>query len=860
MDKTLLVVDGSSYLFRAYYALPDLRNAAHHPTGAILGVITMLSKVRRDYPCLYGVCVFDAPGRDSFRHTLYQAYKANRRSTPPDLLQQCTPILRIVQQLGWPCIQIPNVEADDVIGTLCTQAYAAGYSCIISSGDKDFAQLVNDKITLVNPMTQDVLDVTGVQKKFGVPPTNMVDYLTLVGDRSDNIPGIEGVGPKTAAKWLTTYGNLEALYLHAEHLSGKAANNVRNNKAWLDTARQLITIQCDTALPHTFTDFLLQAENEEALAQEYTFFGFQQLLQKLSPPTATIAARLDISQHTIESAAQLDAFLLAIQPAGYIFFDMVAHGATVISWSLCLPQGPVTVIPATHTHHLALHRWLSSTKIAKIVHDGKSILHLLDKQQLTIEGIVHDTLLQSYVLQSTASHQLMAQAKRCGLASDLTAPWVDPHNEQHACFRAHILRTIHHHNVAELTKYTRLLFVYESIELPLMRVLFRIEKAGIRIDRDVLQQKSIVLTKQVAQLESQAYALAGEVLNLNSPKQLKTILFEKMGLRPTKKTPAGKASTDEDVLSVFAETNEFAKLVLEHRTLTKVLNTYVDKLPRMADATTQRIHTTFLQTGTSTGRLASLDPNLQNIPIRQHRDIRQAFVARPQAALICVDYSQIELRILAHLCEDPQLCWAFGHGQDIHATTAAQIFHTTVEQVSADQRRFAKTINFGLVYGMSAFGLSKQLHVTREQAQEFMLRYFEKFPTVLAYLETVKVTAREKGYVETLFGRRLWLPDICHKTLSKRQAAERVAINAPMQGSAADLIKMAMICIEQWLENSAPETAMVLQVHDELIFETPLSAARDVAAKIAHIMSHVTELRVPLVVNIGIGSNWDEAH
>ncbi|MDP2808739.1 MAG: DNA polymerase I [Rhodocyclaceae bacterium] len=924
---TLLLVDGSSYLYRAFHALPDLRTAAGEPTGAIRGVLSMLRVLEADYKSDFRAVVFDAKGK-TFRDDWYPDYKAHRPSMPEDLVAQIEPLHQCIRAAGWPLLMIDGVEADDVIGTLSQQAARAGIDCVISTGDKDLAQLVNPHVTLVNTMSAEKLDQAGVLAKFGVPPERIVDYLALVGDTTDNVPGVAKVGPKTAVKWLDAWGSLDAIVAHANEIGGAVGENLRKHLDFLPLGVKLVTVVCDVPLPQAVTDLAPQATDTEKLAELYARLEFKGWLRDLKegkktgktgdrprfsasiavsptpafenrglPVFSTAAAEPDRSGYEcILDAVHLEAWLARLDAAELVSLDTETTGldpmqARLVGISFAIAEadaihaaylplghgyaGAPTQLPCAET--LArLKPWLESARHAKLGQHLKYDRHVFANHGLRLAGIVEDTLLQSYVLESDQPHDLGSLAARhCGLstisydavtgkgANRISFAQVDvARAAEYAAEDADVTLRVHQVLRPQLAAEPELESLYRDLELPVAEVLFRIERNGVLIDAATLAQQSDELGRKIMALEAEAQQLAGQPFNLNSPKQLAEILFNRQGLPVVKKTPSGGPSTDEEVLEKLAEDYPLPKKILEHRSLAKLKNTYTDKLPKMINVATGRVHTSFAQAVAVTGRLASSDPNLQNIPIRspEGRRIRSAFIAPPAHRILSADYSQIELRIMAHLSDDPRLLEAFAQGEDVHRATAAEIFGLTPIEISSEQRRAAKVINFGLIYGMSAFGLAKQLGVDRTAAGAYMDRYFARYPGVARYMEETRAIARDKGYVETVFGRRLWLPEIKSSNAGRRQGAERAAINAPMQGTAADLIKRAMLAVQGWLDTQQLQTLLVLQVHDELVLEVPDAELEAVREALPKLMGGVAQLKVPLLVEVGVGANWDAAH
>ncbi|MEY3580879.1 MAG: polymerase [Pseudomonadota bacterium] len=921
MNKTLLLVDGSSYLYRAFHAMPDLRNAEGAPTGAIYGMINMLRRLRQDYSAAYIACVFDAKGK-TFRDDLYPEYKANRASMPEDLVLQIEPIHEVVRALGWPILMIEGIEADDVIGTLSVQATQAGLSTVISTGDKDLAQLVNDNVTLINTMSNEKLDRAGVIAKFGVPPERIVDYLTLVGDTVDNVPGVEKVGPKTAVKWLTQYDSLDGVVSHASDIGGVVGENLRKTLDWLPQARTLVTVKCDcdlSAQMQSISETLnQQEENTEAMRAFFSRMGFRTWLRELNAEN-TADKNASVSSATespINSDGEQQAALFAVAPVE-THYELVLTQEQLTKWcaiveqaeltavdtettsldamqaqlvgiSLCVEAGTAAYIPVAHQYPgvaeqlsradvlAALKPWLENDAKAKVGQHLKYDSHVFANHGIQVQGISQDTLLESYVLESHKKHDMDSLSLRwlnrktisyeeiCGKgASQIGFEEVSLETAlNYAAEDADVTLQLHQAMWPRLESNDKLRFIYEKIELPVSRVLQQVERNGVLIDSDLLAKQSAEIGQRLLEIEKQAHELAGQPFNLNSPKQLGEIFFDKLKLPVVKKTPSGSPSTDEEVLQKLAEDYPLPKVLLEYRSLAKLKSTYTDKLPKMVNAATGRVHTNYGQAIAVTGRLSSNDPNLQNIPIRtaEGRRIREAFIAPAGSVIVSADYSQIELRIMAHLSGDENMLRAFAAGEDIHRATAAEIFGLALSEVSSEQRRYAKVINFGLMYGMSAFGLAGNLGIERSAAQMYMEKYFTRFSGVKQFMDDVRQQAKSQGYVETVFGRRLWLPEINSPNGPRRQGAERAAINAPMQGTAADLIKLAMIDVQKWLTASQMKTLMVMQVHDELVLEVPENELALVKEKLPALMAEVAQLKVPLLAEVGVGPNWDQAH
>jgi DNA polymerase-1 len=895
-DADLVLVDGSSYLYRAFHALPRLSTSRGEPTGALHGVLTMLAKLVRENPSARIGVVFDAPGR-TFRDDLYEEYKANRPPMPEELRPQVEPLVDAVRSMGLPLLRIDGVEADDVIGTLCRQAAARGLDVLVSTSDKDMAQLVDDHVTLVNTMTDSVLDRDGVKAKFDVFPEQIIDYLGLVGDSSDNIPGVPRVGPKTAAKWLNEYGDADNIVEHAADIGGKVGESLREHLGQLDLSRELATIRLDVDLPVTLDDLEPGAADVDALRDLYARFELRTLLRQLDeeagkPPPAKRAASADYD--IVLDWGAFDAWLDRILKAELVAVDTETTSldymaAEVVGLSLCVEPGHAAYIPVAHDYPDApkqlpreevlkkLREFLESPEHAKVGHHLKYDAHVLARHGIHLAGMRFDTMLESYVLNSVATRHDMDSTARLYLGVD-TIHYEDVAGKgakqltfnqvgldaagPYAAEDADVTMRLHRCLWPKLGDTGSLREVYTGIEQPLVPVLLDMEETGVLIDEKMLAKQSKELSKKMAELESQAHELAGGPFNLGSPKQLQEILFEKLELPVLRKTPKGQPSTAEDVLAELAADYELPRVIIDYRGVSKLKSTYTDKLPLQISGATGRVHTSYHQAVAATGRLSSTDPNLQNIPIRtpEGRRIRQAFVAPEGSVLLAADYSQIELRIMAHLSGDEGLCEAFAQDEDVHRATAAEVFGVALGEVTPDQRRSAKAINFGLMYGMSAFGLGKQLGIPRGQAQEYVDLYFERYPRVKAFMDRTRAEAGDKGYVETVFGRRLYLPDINASNSQRRQYAERSAINAPMQGTAADIIKRAMIRVHDWLAGDKVDARMIMQVHDELVFETAEGDAERVRQNVTEIMCAAAELSVALKVEAGTGRNWDEAH
>ncbi|GJG96546.1 DNA polymerase I [Cupriavidus pauculus] len=929
--KTLLLVDGSSYLYRAYHALPDLRNGEGLPTGAIYGMINMLRKLRNDYPAQYIACVFDAKGK-TFRDTLYPAYKEHRPSMPEDLARQIEPIHEAVRALGWPIVVVEGVEADDVIGTLACEATRQGVRTVVSTGDKDLAQLVNDSVTLVNTMSGEILDPPGVVAKFGVPPERIVDYLSLIGDAVDNVPGVPKVGPKTAVKWLTEYGTLDSIMTGASGIKGVVGENLRNTLDWLPRARELVTVKTDCELDAVadFQSLHGLDEDKEQLIAFFQRYGFKTWLREATgealPNARAAAARAtpkdaqgglfdaepapsadqpaadvppaEIRYETVITEAALDAWLKKLLDAPIVAVDTETTSldpmmAELVGISVSVEPGEAAYIPVAHRgpdvagaeNHGQLSReyvldtlraWLEDPSRPKLGQHLKYDAHVFMNHGITLRGIAHDTMLESYVLASYRNHGMDSLAERllnlktityeevCGKgASQIGFDQIDLQRAtEYAAEDADVTLRLHRKMLPQLEAAEGLNYVYGQIEIPVSVVLQKIERNGVLIDADKLAAQSTDLGQRMMEAERAAHEAAGQPFNLGSPKQIGEILFNQMKLPVVKKTASGAPSTDEEVLQKLAEDYPLPKLLLDYRGLSKLKSTYTDKLPKMVNPKTGRVHTSYGQATAVTGRLASTEPNLQNIPVRteEGRRIREAFIAGPGNVIVSADYSQIELRIMAHISGDDNLLRAFANGEDIHRATAGEIFGVEREAVTSEQRRYAKVINFGLIYGMSAFGLASNLGIEREAAKHYIDRYFMRYPGVANYMEETRQRARDQGYVETVFGRRLWLPDIRGGNGPRRQAAERAAINAPMQGTAADLIKLSMIAVQDWIEGDKLGSRQIMQVHDELVLEVPQAEFELVKVKLPELMCGVATLNVPLVAEVGSGTNWEEAH
>jgi DNA polymerase-1 len=921
--RKLILVDGSGYLYRAFHALPPLTNSHGEPTGAVLGVLNMINKMVKEEAPERMAVVFDAPGR-TFRDDLFDQYKAHRAPMPDDLRAQVQPLYDTVEAMGLPLLRVTGVEADDVIGTLARQGAEEGFQVLISTGDKDMAQLVGPGVELLNTMSNSRLNRDSVKAKFDVYPEQIVDYLALVGDSSDNIPGVTGVGPKTAAKWLNQYQTLDALIAHAAEISGKVGENLRGELTILELSRKLATIDTTLKLDLSVEQLMTGAPNVPRLRELYTRLELRSLLRALGPEaapaadggsvqvevvvaesaapggtvvTAAVAVLVTPRQreyHKIVSEEAFEQWLEKLKAAPLISFDTETDSldymqARIVGVAFAVSAGEAAYVPLGHDYAGAPHQ-LDSAKVlnalkpiledatkAKLGHHLKYDSHILANHQIALNGHRFDSMLESYVLNSVATrHDMDSTAQRyLGVqtipfeevagkgAKQITFNQVDVDRAaEYSAEDADITLQLHQALWPQIEAIPALRSVYEEIEQPLVAVLFRMERTGVLVDRDLLKAQSSELAARMLELQSLAHAEAGGVFNVDSPKQLQEILFGKLGIPVIRKTPTGQPSTAEDVLEELAESYALPKLILEYRGVAKLKSTYTDNLPLQIEAATGRIHTSYHQAVAATGRLSSQDPNLQNIPIRtkEGRRIRQAFIAPPGHSLVAADYSQIELRIMAHLSADASLLRAFAEDRDVHQATAAEVFGVAADQVSSDQRRSAKAINFGLMYGMSAFGLARQLGIPRGDAQKYMDLYFERYPGVKRYMQETRQQAREAGFVETVFGRRLYLPEIQSRNAALRQYAERSAINAPMQGTAADIIKRAMIAVDAWLQTSRAPARLIMQVHDELVLEVADEAVQSLVGQLRTHMIHAAELAVPLKVDVGVGRNWDEAH
>ena len=918
----LLLVDGSSFLYRAYHALPDLRGPEGQPTGAVHGIVAMMKKLREDIGAEHAACVFDAKG-PTFRDEWYAEYKAQRAPMPDDLRAQIEPIHEVVRLLGWPVLEVPGIEADDAIGTLARLGAASGHQVVVATGDKDLAQLVTPDVSLINTMAKppERLDEAGVLAKFGVPPDRIIDYLTLMGDTVDNVPGVEKVGPKTAAKWIAEHGSLDGVMANADKIKGVAGENLRKALDWLPMGRKLVTVRCDCDLDGhvpgwpALEALALKPVDESGLAGFYGRYGFKTWLKELSgelpaPKAKTAAAAaaaaaeapaapapsaapLERHYETVLSWEQLDVWLARLEAAPLTALDTETDSldgmqARIVGISFAVEPGKAAYIPLRHEGPDApeqlpldavlarLKPWLEDASKKKLGQNIKYDCHVFMNHGIAVAGYAHDTMLQSYVLEAHKTHGLSALAERHLGRSGI--------NYEDLCGKGAHQIPFAQVDVARATEYSGedsemcvqlselllpqiqaeagLNFVYEQIELPTSTALARVERTGVLIDASRLQAQSHELAQRLVALEQQAYEIAGQPFNMGSPKQIGEILFNKLGLPVVKKTATGAPSTDEEVLDKLAQDYPLPAKILEYRGLAKLKSTYTDKLPLMINPATGRVHTTYAQAVTVTGRLSSNEPNLQNIPIRtaEGRKVREAFIAPPGHCIVSADYSQIELRIMAHISEDPGLLRAFQEGQDVHRATASEVFGVPLDEVTSEQRRYAKTINFGLIYGMGAFGLAQSLGIEQKAAKDYIDRYFTRFAGVKRYMDETKSRAAELGYVETLFGRRIYLPEIKGGNGPRRAGAERQSINAPMQGTAADLIKLAMVAVQNELDARGLATRIIMQVHDELVFEVPAAELDWIKTEVPRLMAGVAQLKVPLLAEVGVGANWDEAH
>ena len=892
-DNLLILVDGSSYLYRAFYAVPNLTNAKGEPTGAIYGVLNMLRSLIGEFESKYIAVVFDAKG-PTFRHHMYKEYKAHRPPMPDELQQQIKPLHQIIQAMHIPLLCVPGVEADDVIGTLANHATDAGLKTLISTGDKDMAQLVNDKVTLINTMNNTLLNSDSVVTKFGVAPNQIIDYLSLIGDTSDNIPGVPKVGPKTAVKWLDQYKSLDAIMQSAEKFGGKVGENLRATLPQLPLSKELVTIKCDVELPYKLADLTQGQADHDTLCSLFSNYDFKSWLRELEHDDPEPVKKTDKNYQVIFTQEAFDSLIKVLSSATLFAFDTETTSldymnAEIVGVSFSIKENEAYYIPVAHDYpgapkqldrdHVlkSLKPLLECNEHKKVGQNLKYDKEVLANYAINLQGIAFDTMLESYVLNSTGTRHDMDSLALKYLAhttinfEDIAGKGVKQLSFNqididvagpYAAEDADITLQLHNMIWPSIEKDEKLKFIFENIELPLLDVLVGIERTGVKINSDLLQKQSHKLASRILKLEEEAYQIADAKFNLASPKQLQAIFFEQLGLPVIKKTPKGQPSTAEEVLRDLALEYELPKVILEHRSLSKLKSTYTDRLPEDVNQNTGRVHTSYHQAVAGTGRLSSSTPNLQNIPIRteEGRLIRQAFIVPKGYQLISADYSQVELRIMAHLSKDEGLLDAFAKGLDVHKATAAQVFSVSIENVTTEQRRKSKAINFGLIYGMSAFGLAKQIGVERQAAQAYMDSYFEQYPGVLKYMETTRSQAHEKGFVETLFGRRLHLPEINSKNVMRQKASERAAINAPMQGTAADIIKIAMVNVQNWLKSSKNDARIIMQVHDELVIEAKSSEVDVVRNKVCELMSSAAELDIPLVVDAGVGYNWDEAH
>ncbi|MDH5435695.1 MAG: DNA polymerase I [Gammaproteobacteria bacterium] len=894
--KRLVLIDGSSYLYRAFYAMPGLTNSRGQPTGAVYGVINMIRKLLADEsPELFAV-VFDAKGK-TFRDELYKEYKANRPPMPGDLRSQIKPLYEIIEAMGLPLISIEGVEADDVIGTLVVQAKQQGIESLVSTGDKDMAQLVDEHVTLMDTMQGTVSDPEGVQKKFGVPPDRIIDYLSLIGDTSDNVPGVPKVGPKTAVKWLDEYGSLDGVMENADSIKGKVGENLRATLEQLPLSRTLVTIKTDVDFDLTPDQLHIKPADNEKLKSLFQQMEFKSWLDAIiSEKDATEAVKQEINTHykTVLTKKEFDSWLKKIEMADLFAVDLETTSldymqAEIVGLSFSVKAGEAVYIPVAHDYEnapaqldrdvilSALKPVLENNNKLKTGHNLKYDMSVLANYGITLRGVAYDSMLESYVIDSTATRHDMDSCaiKYLGIKTikyedvagkgakqitfnNVTLEEAGPY----AAEDADISLRLHEHLWPRVKENKKLQTLFETLEIPLIPVLSYMERGGVLVDADMLHKQGKQLHKRCLEIEKEVHDLAGEEFNIGSPKQLQEILFEKLELPVIKKTPKGQPSTAEGVLQELAHDYPLPKMILEYRSLSKLKSTYTDKLPQQINSKTGRVHTSYHQAVTATGRLSSSDPNLQNIPVRNEegRRIRQAFIAPPGYKIVAADYSQIELRIMAHLSGDQGLVTAFSEGRDIHRATAAEVFGLEESSVSNEQRRHAKAINFGLIYGMSAFGLGKQLDIGRNEAQSYIDLYFERYPGVKDYMEETRERAREQGYVETVSGRRLYLPDIKASNAMRRQYAERTAINAPMQGTAADIIKRAMINVFDWLQGNQPDVKMIMQVHDELVFEVSEKELDESITIIRDKMITAANLSLRMEVDVGVGNNWDEAH
>lgn len=891
-SKPIILVDGSSYLYRAYHALPPLVNSKSFPTGAIYGVINMLKRLILDYKPEQMAVVFDTPGK-TFRNELYADYKATRDEMPNELQCQIEPIFNIIKAMGLPLITVNGVEADDVIGTLAHHATKHNMHTVISTGDKDLAQLVNKHVTLINTMNNSKLDPNGVKEKFGVPPERIIDYLTLVGDTSDNIPGVPRVGPKTAVKWLQEYGTLDDIVKQADSIKGKVGENLRGFIESIPLTKKLVTIKLDVDLPVDINDLVINAQDKEELKKIYKDLEFKSWLSELLNSPEQESTDKYNSYEIITDENALNHWIESLKKSTLIAFDTETTSlsymdAKLVGVSFAIEEGKAAYVPFGHDYEnapeqlseervlSALKPLLESTDIKKIGQNIKYDMEVLANYDIDLKGVAYDTMMESYVLDSSSNtHDMDSLALKylgwrtisfkdvAGSGSkQVTFNQVDIEKAgTYAAEDADVTLRLHNVLWPRIQKEPGIKHIFDAIEMPLIPVLARIERQGVLIDPAKLESQGVALQKRLDELEKQAFIVAGSEFNMNSPKQLQEILFEKLNLPVLQKTPKGQASTADVVLQELAHEFELPNIIIEYRSLSKLISTYTSRLVEQINEKTGRIHTSYNQTVTSTGRLSSSDPNLQNIPIRspEGRKIRQAFIAPPDHKIVSADYSQIELRLMAHISEDKALLNAFANNLDVHKATASEVWDVPLDEVTSELRRNAKAINFGLLYGMSAFGLTRQLGIDRHSAQKYINKYFERYPSVHAYMESTREKARENGYVETLWGRRLYIPEIHASQIPRQKAGERAAINAPLQGSAADIIKMAMIAIDKLIQEKQLNAKMIMQVHDELVFEVPDNQVEAVSLKVQEVMSGVAKLKVPLLVSVGVGDNWDKA-
>ncbi len=896
-QKLLILVDGSSFLHRAFHAIPPLTTPDGMPSNAIYGVINMLRKLANDHPTDYFVVIFDAPGK-TFRHDIYEEYKSHRPPMPDDLRVQIEPLHDLIKAMGLPLIMVPDVEADDVMGTLAKYATEQGFNVILSTGDKDMAQLVNDHVMLENTMSDTQMDRQGVIEKFGVAPEHIVDYLALMGDTVDNIPGVPKVGPKTAAKWIKQYGSLENLMAHADEIKGKVGENLRAALDQLPISKELTTIKCDLPLPYKISDLKKQSADENELRKQLTELGFTTWLKAMDNSanikSAVPESDCESEYETILTEKAFDNWLAKLEQAELFAFDTETTSldyskAEIVGVSFAVEINKAAYVPFSHQYpgapeqldrHKILEKLrplLENPEKPKLGQNLKYDAHVLTNHSISLQGIRHDTMLESYVFNSTATKHNMDDLAKTYLGVETIhyehvagkgakqIPFHEVSLEEagpYAAEDADITLKLHQVLWPKLQQHAKLERLYNELEIPLIKVLVQIEENGVLLDTDMLAKQSQELAEKMAILEQQAYEIAGHAFNMNSPKQIQAVLYDDLNLPILKKTPKGQPSTSESVLQELAQDYPLPKIILDYRSLSKLKSTYTDKLPQQINPRTGRVHTSYHQAVAATGRLSSSDPNLQNIPVRteEGRKIRQAFIASPGCKIVAADYSQIELRIMAHLSGDEGLLSAFSEGRDIHQATAAEVFEVSLDQVTPDLRRSAKAINFGLIYGMSAFGLAQQLGLSRSQAQSYIDLYFQRYPGVKNYMDKIREQAKQQGYVETLRGRRLYLPEINSRNAARRQYAERTAINAPMQGTAADIIKQAMIDCHGWINGDLSDIKMIMQVHDELVFEIPEFQLEKSKETIKTIMCSAEKLAVPLTIDIGVGENWDEAH